>query len=78
MRNRRVLLCLPEPASEDVLALAREVKAALAAKYQVRLHIAGEDFDSDVTPVDTPLKQPLIVRIEAPPDGEKEPSDHGH
>ena len=70
MRNRRVLLCLPETPSEDVLALARAVKAALSMNYQVRLKLANEDFDSDVTPVDTPLKQPLVVSI-------KEPSDDG-
>lgn len=69
MRNRRVLLCVPEHASEDVLAVAREVKAALAGKYQVRLHTAGKDFDSDVTPVDTPHKLPLVIKIEEPPDG---------
>ena len=69
MRYRRVLLCLPEQASEDALALAREVKAALAAKFQVRLHIAGEDFDDDETPVDSPNHQPLVIKIEEPPDG---------
>lgn len=68
MPNRRVLLYLPETPSEGVLALARDLKAALAAKYQVRLHPAGEDFDDDVTPVVTPLNQPLILRIEEPPD----------
>jgi hypothetical protein len=70
MRNRRVLLCLPETPSEDVLAVARVVKAALSANYQVLLKLANEDFDDDVTPVDTPLKQPLVVSI-------KEPSDDG-
>jgi len=70
MRTRRVLLCLPETPSEDVLALARAVKAALSANYQVRLRLADEAFDDDVTPVDTPLKLPLVVTI-------KEPSDDG-
>lgn len=69
MRHRRVLLCLPERASEAILALAREVKGALAPKYQVRLYIAGEDYDADVTSVDTPHKLPLVIKIEEPPDG---------
>ncbi len=70
MGHRRVLLCLPETPSEDVLALARAVKAALSADYQVRLRLADEDYDGDVTPVDTPLNQPLVISI-------KEPSDDG-
>jgi hypothetical protein len=70
MRNRRVLLCLPETPSEDVMALARAVKAALSVNYQVRLRLADEAFDDDVTPVDTPHNQPLVVTI-------KEPSDDG-
>lgn len=69
MRNRRVLLCLPETPSEDVLAFAREVKAALQRTRDVRLKLADEDFDDDETPVDSPNNQPLILRIEEPPDG---------
>jgi len=69
MRSRRVLLCLPETPSEDVLALAREVKAALQRTHQVRLKLADEDFDDDETPVESPLNQPLVLRIEEPPDG---------
>lgn len=69
MRNRRVLLCLPETPSEDVLALARAVKAALLKTYDVRLKLADEDFDDDETPVASPLHQPLVLRIEEPPDG---------
>lgn len=71
MRRHRVLLSLPKTPSVAALALAEDLKAALSPKYQVRLHRAGEDFDNDVTPVDTPLKQSLIVKIEAPPDGGK-------
>lgn len=69
MRHRRVLLCLPETPSEVALALARDVKAALEVKYQVRLQTAGLDFDDDATPVDAPHNQPLVLRIEEPPDG---------
>lgn len=71
MRVRRVLLCLPELASEEVLELARTVKAALGMKYQVRLHIDGEEdnFDDDATPVDSIGGEPLVIRIEQPPDG---------
>lgn len=66
MRPRRVLLCLPERASEAALALAREIKAALAAHRQVRLHVEGTDFDDDETPVEAPQHQPLIVKIGDP------------
>lgn len=69
MRSRRVLLCLPETPSEDALALAREVKAALQRTHQVRLQLADEDFEDDETPVDSPHNQPLVLRIEEPPDG---------
>lgn len=73
MRSRRVLLCLPETPSQDVLALAREVKAALQRTHQVRLKLADEgfdeDFDEDETPVEFPNKPPLVLRIEEPPDG---------
>ena len=69
MRHRRVLLCLPETPSEDVLTLAREVKAALQRTHQVRLKLADEDFEDDETPVESPLNQPLVLRIEEPPDG---------
>lgn len=69
MRTRRVLLCLPELPSEEALELARTVKAALNRHYQVRLRLDEEDFDEDVTPVDVPVHQPLILRIEDPPDG---------
>lgn len=69
MRARRVLLCLPEKASREVLALAQAVKAALLDDYQVRLQLAGEDLDDDETPVDGVFRQPLILRIEEPPDG---------
>lgn len=72
MSLRHVLLCLPERPSEDVLELARTVKAALGSKYRVRLRLAGEveeDFDDDTTPVDSPFGEPLVVRIEQPPDG---------
>lgn len=71
MRSRRVLLCLPEQASEDALELARTIKAAIGASYQVRLHLAGVDeaFDDDETPVDSPRGGPLVLRIEQPPDG---------
>lgn len=68
MRNRRVLLCLPETPSEDVLSFAREVKAALQKTRDVRLKLAAEDFDDDETPVDSPHNQPLILRIEEPSD----------
>jgi hypothetical protein len=71
MRNRRVLLCLPKQPSENALALARAVKAALSATYQVRLQLedGSEDFDDDATPVDSPIGGPLVLRIEDPPDG---------
>ncbi len=69
MRSRRVLLCLPETPSKDVLALAREVKAALQRTRQVRLRLADEDFEDDETPVESPHNQPLVLRIEEPPDG---------
>jgi hypothetical protein len=69
MSCRRVLLCLPETPSEDVLEIARVVKAALVREnHQVHLRVAGEGFDGDVTPVDTP-RQPLILWIAEPPDG---------
>lgn len=69
MRSRRVLLCLPELASEDALTLAREVRAALGGRYDVRLRLADEeDFDEDTTPVEAPTHQPLILRIEDPSD----------
>ncbi len=69
MHPRRVLLCLPEHPSDDVLALAREVKAALSTTRSVRLRLEGEDFDDDATPVEAPHLQPLVLRIEEPPDG---------
>jgi hypothetical protein len=69
MRPRRVLLCLPEGASADALALAHAVKTALTSDYQVRLQLAGESFDDDDTPVEGVYKQPLVLRIEDPPDG---------
>jgi hypothetical protein len=69
MRSRRVLLCLPESPSQDVLTLAREVKAALQRTHHVRLKLADEDFDDDETPVEFPNKPPLVLRIEEPPDG---------
>jgi hypothetical protein len=68
MRSRRVLLCLPETPSEDVLALAREVKAALQRTHHVRLKLADEDFDDDETPVEFPNKPALVLRIEEPSD----------
>jgi hypothetical protein len=59
------MLCLPEQSSEEILAIARTVKAALAAKFQVRLRIEGveEDEDDELTPVDNPLEQPIVIRI---------------
>jgi hypothetical protein len=65
MRHRRVLLCLPEQSSEEVLAVARTVKAALATEFQVRLLLEGEqeDEDDELTPVDNPLEQPVVIRI---------------
>ncbi len=68
MRTRRVLLCLPELPSEEALELARTVKAVLRPTYDVRLQLVGEAFDEDVTPVDLPNNQPLILRIEEPSD----------
>jgi hypothetical protein len=64
-RRRRVLLCLPEQSSEEVLAVARTVKAALATEFQVRLLLEGEqeDEDDELTPVDNPLEQPIVIRI---------------
>lgn len=69
MRFRRVLLCLPEHASQAAHELAREVKAALSRTRQVRLQVEGEAFDDDETPVDGPNHKPLVLRIEEPPDG---------
>ncbi len=71
MSIRRVLLCLPEPTTEDALELARAVKAALSSTYQVRLQTLDGDFDEDVTPIEDPRHQPLLLRIEEqkPPDG---------
>jgi hypothetical protein len=65
MRPRRVLLCLPEQSSEELLAIARAVKASLAQQFQVRLQIEGETLDEDdeLTPVDNPLEQPVVIRI---------------
>jgi len=65
MRRRRVLLCLPEQPSEDVLMLARTVKAALIAEFQVRLRLSDElDENDDLTPVDgRPNELPLVIRI---------------
>jgi len=69
MRLRRVLLCLPERPSKDALALARAIKAALSDTHQIRLHLAGGNFDDDETPVEALHKQPLILKVEDPPDG---------
>jgi hypothetical protein len=60
-----VLLCLPEQSSEEVLTLARAIKAALSSQYQVRLRLADElDEDDELTPVDgRPNELPLVLRI---------------
>lgn len=70
MRHRRVLLCLPELASEDALALARAIRAALGTRYDVRLRLNEEEqeFDEDSTPVEGSSHQPLIIKIEDPSD----------
>ena len=67
MRPRRVLLCLPEQPSELLLEVAREVRAVLSRTRSVRLRLG--DNDDDVTPIEAPQHQPLIIRIEEPPDG---------
>ena len=81
MRRRRVLLCLPERPSNDVLALAEAVKAVLVqrATYPVRFYPTVVDEDDDErTPVDIRFgESPLVLRIEEPPDGGERPSDHG-
>jgi hypothetical protein len=73
MRRRRVLLCLPERPSEDVLALAEAIKAvtALRPTYPVRFYPSVVDeTDDDRTPVDIQFgTKPLVLRIEDPPDG---------
>jgi hypothetical protein len=65
MRHRRVLLCLPDQPSEEVLTVARTVKAALAARFQVRLRLPNEvEEDDELTPVDNPLlDQPIVIRV---------------
>ena len=66
MRHRRILLCLPDQPSEEVLAVARIVKAALTAQFQVRLLLADDvdEDDDELTPVDNPsLEQPIVLQI---------------
>jgi len=63
----RILLCLPDQPTEEVLAVARTVKAALSVEFQVRLLLADETDewdDEDLTPVDNPLHdRPIVLRI---------------
>jgi len=64
MRPRRVLLCLPDQPSEEILEVARTVKAALSMTFQVRYLLDGETDDDELTPVDNPLYDvPIVLRI---------------
>ena len=65
MGYRRVLLCLPERPSEEVLAVVRSIKAALATEFQVRISMSSAfDLNDDgITPIDNPLKQTIVLRI---------------
>lgn len=79
MRRRRVLLCLPDHPSEDVLALAQAIKTTLERQRpsSTRFHLEESD-DDDKTPVEIVLDEnPLVLRIEEPPDGGERSEDHG-
>jgi hypothetical protein len=69
MRLRLVTLRLPELPSDNVLALARAIKASLARQYSVRLQLADEaedEYEDDErTPVDFPPNQTsLVIRLD--------------
>lgn len=70
---RRVQLVVDKDPTEDMLELARAVKAALAGRYVVHVRTSDEDDeyqDGDRTPVDFHAREaPLIIRI-----GEGEPT----